>query len=212
MSRTIMKLIVILGGTFLLAPLSQIRGQKPRASALSRSHLELMGFTLEKSTLADVDRKLGPSSPGSCSREADASKMICYVSDGADKTRVTFESGPSGGWSVLDGFKVVSGKVSPKCNLKCKITRALGSTAHTSGGLKLGLTKSELLSLLGKPTKINGSRYTFEWSSKRPMTRAEIAKFQGPADEAYWNVDDTIEVTLGESGVVEFEVHHTVFD
>jgi hypothetical protein len=171
-----------------------------------------MGFTLEKSTLDDVERKLGAAVPGACSKEADASKMICYVPEHARSTKVIFESGPSGGWSFLDGFKVVFGEISSTCSFKCKITNALASNVQTNGGLRLGLTKSHLLSMLGKPTKIRGNRYTFEWSSRRAMTKAEIAKSQRPTGEASWTVDDTIQVTFRDSKIVSFEIHHTVFD
>jgi len=173
-----------------------------------------MGFTLEENTLSDVEKKLGRSTPGACSKETDASKMLCYISEaeGAGGTRVIFESGPSGGWSTLDGFKVASGKMAESCSLQCKKTSAVASDTKTNGGLKLGLTKAELLSLFGQPTKVDKNRYMFEWSSKRAMTEAELAKFKQPVEDAYWSVDDTVEVQLSDSRVIEFEVHHTVLD
>src|SRR5690349_10715713 len=133
MSRILARLMVGVSVAFLLTPLPQVLGQKSTRS-FSSSHLKLAGFTLEVSTLADVEKKLGPSTPGGCSKEADASKMICYVSDGAEKTRVIFESGPSGGWSILDGFKVIAGKIASTCSLQCKTATALGSDAQTNGG------------------------------------------------------------------------------
>lgn len=212
LSKTVAQVMVGLGLSFLIAPLFQAPAQERSSAAISPSHLTPMGFTLEKSTLDDVESKLGPAVPGACSKQADASKMICYIPAGAQRTKVIFESGPSGGWSVLDGFEVVSGEVNSTCTFKCKTTNALASNVQTDGGLRLGLTKSELLLLLGKPTKIYGSRYTFNWSSRRAMTKAEIGKSQRPTTEAYWTVDDTIEVTFRESRIVSFEIHHTVFD
>jgi len=210
MNKGIARLTIAAGAVFLLVPLS-LSAQKSRPP-LSPSHLKLLSFTLEESTLADVESRLGSSSPGACSQEADASKMICYVSGGANKTSVTFESGPSGGWSVLDGFKVASSKIGSPCKLQCSRTDAIGSEIQTGGGLRLGLTKAKLLSLLGRPSKISGNRYTFEWSSKRRMSKADIAKFKQPPEEPFWSVDDTVEVVMAQSGVIEFEVHHTVFD
>jgi len=186
--------------------------QKPPTRDVSRD-LSLLGFTLEKNTLADVENKLGPSTPGSCSQEVEASKAICYISEGPSKVRVFFESGPSGGWSRLDGFRVVS-EGAPACRLQCKNTTAFSSDIQTGGGLRLGLSKSESVVLLGPPSKISGNRLTFEWWSKRPMTKAEIDKeaqtFKAPVTSPYWDVHDTIEVTLSNSKVAEFEVHHTV--
>jgi hypothetical protein len=90
----------------------------------------------------------------------------------------------------------------------------LGEGLQTSGGLKLGLTQKELIALLGPPSKSKGNRLTFEWLSKRPMTKTEIDQetktFKAPVTNPYWDVQDIIEVVLSKSSVVEFEVHHTV--
>jgi hypothetical protein len=175
--------------------------------------LSLLGFKLEKSTLADVEDKLGPSTEGSCSKEVEASKVVCYVSKDPSKVRVFFESGPSGGWSRLDGFKVVSESV-PSCDLKCDSTNAFGADIRTNNGLRLGLTKVELVALLGPPAKVNVGRMTFERWSKRPMAEADIKKeteaFKTPVSSPYWDVHDVIEVTLSGSKVAAFRVRRTV--
>jgi hypothetical protein len=196
-----------------LLTVAQVHGQKSPTPDVSRD-LSLLGFTLEKNTLADVESKLGPSTPGACSEEVEASKIICYVSAGPIKTRIFFESGSSGGWSRLDGFRVVSENVTPACRLQCKSTNVFSGDVQTNGGLKLGLTKAELVALLGAPSKVSGDRLTFEWWSKKPMTKAEIDQetraFKEPVTSPYWDVHDTVEVTLGDSKVAEFGVHHTV--
>jgi hypothetical protein len=175
--------------------------------------MSLMGFTLERSTLADVQGKLGATTSGRCSSEEEASKMICYVSSASDKTRVVFESGFSGGWSVLDGFRVVSGSLTPDCRLQCLRTSAFDNNIKTSGGLRLGLTRQQLIALLGAPTKENRNRLTFERQWKRPMTKAEIDKetqtFKTPVTEPYFDVLDSIEVTFTGARVGEFEVRRT---
>src|SRR5437762_2646640 len=74
-------------------------------------HLEILGFTLGKNTLADVQAKLGKSVARRCSREEEASKEVCYVAAGKHQTRVVFESGFSGGWKELDGYKVIAGSL-----------------------------------------------------------------------------------------------------
>lgn len=202
--------LIVVSAVLLIVAMAH--GQKQPSSHVSRD-LSLLGFTLEKNTLADVQNKLGPSTPGGCSQEVEASKMICYVSEGPIRVKVFFESGSSGGWSRLDGFKVVSEGV-PTCHLQCKSTTAFSGDVQTSGGLKLGLTKTEVVALLGAPSKASGNRFTFEWWSKRPMTKAEIEKetqtFKAPVTSPYWDVHDTIEVMLNDSKVAEFEVHRTV--
>ena len=199
--------------TIFFVTLHAAHGQAPLKPDAS-PHLSLVGFTLEKNTLVDVENKLGASPPGSCSSEIEASKEICFVTDGPDKTKVFFESGPSGGWSKLDGIRVASGNMTAACHLQCTLTPALGRDIHTPGGLKLELTRPQLIKLLGTPTKVAGNRLTFEWWSKRPMSKAEIDKatqtFNAPVTNPQWDVHDTILATFGGSKVTEFEVRRTV--
>jgi hypothetical protein len=134
---------------------------------------------------------------------------------GSDKTKILFESNRFDQPFELSGFRVVAGRrsISP-CQLQCEPIAALSENVQTSGGLKLGLTQKELIALLGPPSKSKGNRLTFEWSSKRPMTKTEIDQetqtFKAPVTSPYWDVEDTIEVVLSESRVVEFEIQHTV--
>ena len=211
MSRSVRVLLVPVG--LLLVAGATIGGQRPTKRPDVTSHLSLMGFTLERSTLADVQNKLGATASGSCSTGEEASKMICYVSSAPDKTRVVFESGFSGGWSTLDGFKVVSVTLAEDCRFQCLRTPAFENGIKTNGGLRLGLTRQELLALLGPPTKVNGSRLTFEWQSQRPMTREEIDQetrtFNAPVTNPYFDVLDTVDVRLTNSSVTEFEIRRT---
>jgi hypothetical protein len=216
MSGTSAKLMAGLGLALFLAISPQIRGQLPSSRPAISPNLTLMGFTLEQSTLADVENKLGASSPGSCAKGTEAGKIICYVSTRDNGTRIYFESGFSGAWTRLDGFTVVLGDAARTCRLQCRATAAFGNAVQTSGGLKLGLTQKELEALLGPPTKVDGDRLTFEWQSRRPMTKREVDKaghtFKDPATTVYWDVLDTIDVVIRGSRVTQFEIHHTVSD
>jgi hypothetical protein len=66
------------------------------------------------------------------------------------------------------------------------------------------------VALLGPPKGIRGNKLTFEWESREAMTKeqkeAESKTFNSPITDAYYDVQDTIEVTLTDSKVVEFGV------
>lgn len=207
-----MKLTITLG--LLLATIQVAYGQDYSKKVDVSRQLSLMGFTLGRSTLTDVQNKIGTATAGACSKEEEASKVICYVSQGPDKVRVYFEAGFSGGWSRLDGVKVVSGKLTSSCRLQCTRTAAFARGLQTEGGLRLGLNREELIRLLGTPTKVNQNRLTFEWLSKQPMTETEIDRetetFKAPVTDPYWDVSDSIDITLEESVVAEFEIKHIV--
>jgi hypothetical protein len=205
--------IVVAPLAFLLVMAQAVGGQRPARTPDLTPQMSLMGFALGRSTLTDIQGKLGATTAGGCSTEEEASKMICYVSSGPDKTRVIFESGFSGGWSVLDGLRVVSGSLTPDCRLQCLRTSAFDNGIKTSGGLRLGLTRQQLIALLGPPTKETRNRLTFKRQWKRPMTKAEIDKetqtFKTPVTEPYFDVLDNIEVTFTGATVSEFEIKRT---
>lgn len=176
-------------------------------------HLEVLGFTLGKSTLADVEAKLGKSAPRRCSPEEEASKELCYLVDNG-QTTVVFEAGFSGGWNLLDGYKLISSRLRRLCYRQCPRASQMINDVQTGSGLKLGLTRDELIALLGPPKRIRGNKLTFEWESRQAMTKeqrnADSKTFNSPITDAYYDVQNTIEVTLTESRVVEFAVDHIV--
>jgi hypothetical protein len=198
----------------------QVRGEtRPSERSPSQSqpapniagHLEILGFTLGKSTLADVEAKLGKSAARRCSSGEEASKGLCYL---VGDTTVVFESGFSGGWKVLDGYKVISDGSQRSCYRRCPRASQVTNEVRTEGGLELGLTREKLIALLGRPKESRGSKLTFEWESRQAMTKeqvkAESETFNSPITDPYYDVQDTIRVTLTESRVAEFSVNHVV--
>jgi hypothetical protein len=186
----------------LVSALPEARGQRPSKPGVS-SHLRLLGFRVEKSTFADVQDKLGAAKIGQCSREVEPTSYIGYVSRSPDETKILFESNRFDPPFELSGFRVVAGsRPTSPCQVQYKTSADFGSGARTGGGLKLGLTKTELVALLGSPSKVSGNRLTFEWWSKRPMTKEEIDQetqtFKAPVTRPYWDVHDTINVVLSE--------------
>jgi hypothetical protein len=199
---------------FLLACVAVAHSQRPSKPEAS-SQARLLGLTLEKSTFTDVQNKLGAAKIGQCSHEVEPISYIGYVSLTSDKTKVLFESNRFDPPFELSGFRVVAGSRSTApCQIQYKPTAAFDDDVETAGGLKLGLTKAELLALLGSPSKVSGNRITFEWWSKRPMNKAEIDRetktFKAPVTRPYWDVHDVINVILSGAKVVDFEVRRTV--
>jgi hypothetical protein len=211
--KTPMRLNFIGACVVLLAVSTGVSAQSQQAPNLA-GHLKMMGFTLGKSTLADVQMALGKSAARKCLRDEEASKEVCYVSAGKDQTKVVFEAGFSGGWKELDGYKVIAAGVERRCYRQCPRASHITSAVQTDGGLKLGLTRGQLIALLGPPTQTRGNKLSFQRESRQAMTKEQIeAKsktFKSRVTDAYYDVQDTIEVTLVDSKVVEFGVHHIV--
>ncbi len=115
---------------------------------------------------------------------------------------------------MLDGYKVIAGSLQRSCYTQCPRASQVTDDVQTEGGLKLGLTRERLIALLGPPKETRGNTLSFEWESRQAMTKeeeeAESKTFNEPITDAYWDVQDTIEVTLADSKVVEFAVDHVV--
>lgn len=177
------------------------------------SHLGVLGFTLGKSTLADVRAKLGRAAVRKCSNEEEASSEICYTSSASDGTTIVFESGASGGWESLDGYRIISGGLHRPCYRGCSPTRFVNEALETSGGLRLGLGRGAVLGSLGQPIRATKTRLTFQWQAKRRLTAKEIAKmtevFKSPVSDPYCDVLDTIYVTFVNGRVAELHVLHS---
>jgi hypothetical protein len=76
------------------------------------------------------------------------------------------------------------------------------------------MPRQEVITLLGKPQKVENGTLVFQWSTQRDWTAEEIendAKTKRtPPEFQRYDVTDTILVTLALNRVVEFEVDHIV--
>jgi hypothetical protein len=185
----------------------------PRSGrGIDPSNLSLMGFTLGKSTIGDVETRLGKAKKRKCSASGGDSVELCYIVPGSDNTEVIFRSGATGGWIELDNFELIANVSKSKCSA-CVGALAAGKP-ETDGGLKLGLTRQNVIDLLGAPKKQKGNDLMFEWQSRLAMTEEQIqaAKktFKTAKFDPYFDVTDKIEVKMERSRVVELSVHHLV--
>jgi hypothetical protein len=74
---------------------------------------------------------------------------------------VVFEAGFSGGWwKELDGYKVMVGSLQQPYYRRCPRASQVTSV-QTKGGLRLGLTREQLIALLGAPKETRGNKLSF---------------------------------------------------
>jgi hypothetical protein len=185
----------------------------PQQTIIS-SQSSLLGFSLEKDTLDDVRAKLGNSKIRKCSRVEEASNEICYI--GSDRTIAVFEAGFSGGWTKLDGYKIVSAQLNPLCYRLCSASNLVKNDLTTVAGVKLGLTRQQVVQVLGQPTHATRNKLTFESQLRRPMTTEQMQKGNKASSsvrkDTYWDVVDTVDLILSNDRVIEIIVHRTVTD
>src|SRR6266852_2857331 len=108
------------------------------------SQFTLLGVTLGKSTLKDVQRTFGDHPIVRYGEGGDATSQIC-ISSREGHAKVVFSSGPSGGWQTVTNFDLVSAIANRTQTHPLRITDCHAGTftsadVGTTGGLKLGLT------------------------------------------------------------------------
>lgn len=168
-SRSIVSILcpLCLDGLLLIA-LAQ-PGQISSGASIPDADLRIAGVTLGKDTFEDVQLKLGASKIFRASSAESAASVICYVSARHDDhTKLMFESGSAGGWSTVTGFQITS-KGKFKVDVEwlnpdnCAKSSLISAQIHTPGGLRLGITRSQLRHILGKPSKVEKDEYIDEY-------------------------------------------------
>jgi len=156
---------------------------------------EIVGITLGTSTDGDVQRVLGVA-PTRESGEHGIDHR-CYASPN-DRDDTVLDIGS---WTDPVEFSVSA--VRDRARLQCVRSDLVSSSIATSAGLKLGLAKKDVIALLGRPTKIQGSRFIYDWSYDRPLTSSErhgIRKHGGPP----WEVK-----SIGVYALIQIDFTHS---
>jgi hypothetical protein len=137
----------------------------------------ILGFTIGRTSLEDVQAKLGKARTYRVSHDEESDVAICYVSP-ADGTVFAVYSGAMGGWKDITWFALWSHEaVFPnvsRCAKSAEISRHLA----TLSGLGLGLTAAELKRRVGTPTKDTGSSMKYDYVCRQRMTEDEIKGFK----------------------------------
>ncbi len=153
-------------------------------------HMTLSSVTLERTTLSEAQRLLGPAEVRHNGGDAAASASgACYV--GADGTTLALISNieMGGGTTITDVQLVARGAepdfssddryvVPPEHRPRCAQLGSLSEATATRGGLRLGMTKDDVVRLLGPPAESEDHRLRFASEVKVPMTPEQKEAFE----------------------------------
>lgn len=164
-------------------------------------NLRILGITLGKSTTEDVERAFGPA-VDTAPPESELSQ-VCYFSSGLDKTVLEFVI-----WDKPVEFRFF--RASPSRSPRCTRTTLVSDKLETDGGLRLGMDRSQVTSMFGRPTEIRGDRSVYDFSYDRPLTSEEIKRYKDatPPVSAV-GVTDKIEFRFSGSRVVLIDVTYS---
>lgn len=172
------------------------------------SHLTVLGFTIGKNSLKEIQVSLGPAKILQESEHGPS--QICYQStQERDGTSLIFEAGPLGGWQTLTSFVIESNSESIESN-RCHQAHLVSKRIHTKSGIRLGLTQKQLRVILGAPTKIIKNNWFYLYQSQRKMTQEEIErlaiKWPIVRQQPYFDVNSFIQVTYSNSKITKIMI------
>lgn len=137
------------------------------------NELTILGFTLGRSTLKEVQDKI----PGKeIYHEGDAGKSIyrlCYK--GINGTFVTFESSEMGGRNhIMTSISISSLKIPIRFQKHCANSNLITKEIVVEPGIKLELTKNEIQKLKGSPSKESANWLYYEYQTVEHLPKNQI--------------------------------------
>ena len=119
---------------------------------IAKADGSILGLAIGRSSLQDVQAKLGSSKTTRVSRDEESDVSVCYVSP-TDGTVIVFYSGAMGGWKDITWFALWSREAAFPHSSKCTPSKLVSRSLSTESGLQLGLSSEKLERTAGKPTK-----------------------------------------------------------
>lgn len=183
-----------------------------REGTLSASHLTILGITVLQHSLREVQAKLGPARIFTDYDEGHSVRRVCYTSSNeSDGTTVVFESGPLGTRESVTWIGLLSGDVEFAKRSMCRHSRLVSREISTQSGLKLGLGRNQVTSILGEPIEVAEARLSFKYLGRRPMTKQEFERFKkidsSMTYPAFFGVLSGVEVTFKDGKVISLEIY-----
>jgi hypothetical protein len=172
----------------------------PGATKLAAETFQVLGITLGTSEVSDLDRVLGRA-PFRASADNEGT-VSCYCSPGNGRTVLEFRTWAG---SIVE-FRFFQG--SAQTVNRCANSRLVSSSLATASGLRLGMSRRQIMALLGTPTKMREDRFIYESTYDRPPTPEEVKHFNDAfyTPPALINVHERVDVRFRGRKAVRVEV------
>jgi hypothetical protein len=183
---------------------------------LPLSMRSILGAEIGRGNLDSMRARIGPVSDWHTGDAITAEQYWCY--QGPDSTAVVLQNDGefSAGHNLVDAFWV--GQLAAIDTLASHCAPASrGFPAVTPGELRLGLTRAEVVALLGQPQSQSDQLVVYAWQTKQdvPRTDPDYLAMDSLRDECYGghapflDIRAAIAVTFRADRVAEFSVWRT---
>jgi hypothetical protein len=141
---------------------------------LPRSNFRILEIDLGNGLLDRAMQKLGVATTVERGDASTGRHQLCYVSSGqALKTYVIFETG-----EVNDAFYLFKGGAPWNGEDECLATKLVSIRSSTASGLHLGLTPSQVVAILGRPTRRNKGELGYAVHARKKTSPAELKEWR----------------------------------
>jgi hypothetical protein len=180
-------------------------------SELTVEDITILGLTIGRASLKDVEAKLGPAPHAQARGDATASHTICYISltDGAV---LEFGAGPMGSFTDVTEFEIWSREAKFPNASACSPSSLINRGLSTTSGIRLGLTLDQLNKIVGRNPKTQGAVARYELVCRQKMTPEEVNAFKTTnnwdvSSSPYFDVVSTVEARFAGSGASRIMIY-----
>jgi len=147
---------------------------KPKETDLGIQSFTIAGVSLEKDQIEQVEAKLGKTRTVQRGDASGGREQICYTSaNGPEKIHLIFEYG-----EVESTFYLFAGGADWKGGRFCAPSDGVSNALSTASGLKLGLSREQVESILGKPDKAAGNKLVYFRETEKRTTAEEFERMR----------------------------------
>lgn len=182
MESTMKSVLIIIGIILLFFSMAGAGSEKP-----GEKYTHVFGFDIYESSMEEVQKKFGNSKTIKTGDAGSSNLSTCYLSSDG-QTVLEFNEGEiSLGYCIRKRISEDVKKCSP-------ISHEFNLNNITIAGLKLGMEKSSVEKLLGKPTESSKNTAFYDYSRQEKFTEAEIKATPQFSKYSYYDLTLTLEL------------------
>jgi hypothetical protein len=146
---------------------------KAGSKALANKHFTILGIAVG-TQFKEIAAKLGRAQSVQRGDASSGREQVCYASDDSTETvHVIFEFG-----ELAPVFYLFTGGKDWKGSDLCHKSKQISRTVSTSSGLRLGLTRSQIETILGKPDFATSDKLIWNRQVEKKTTPEDFARMR----------------------------------
>jgi predicted CopG family antitoxin len=178
---------------------------------LEKSHQTILGFTLIKNSLSDVEKKFRETQKVPIKGFTHGTSVCISAAQANDLTKALFVRIPV---ADLHGFVLLAGESTVKAPGRCIPSAEVHMGTKTPGGIRLGMGKEEVVKLLGRPSTQGDNLLLYRFEILKKFSRESFEQYTAENKDAdpktlYSEVRTDIKIEFVKNRLVLYSVSTT---